>query len=216
MIKYWIKILKQNDSSLVKKTYLLLESDVVANNTNNKNNWAYHIKSMLEQHGLHYIWTQQHEIDIPFNIIKQRIFDMYYQKWYREINNSSRLMSYSIFKHQFEIEKYLNITTDNKFRIALSRFRTSSHDLLIERGRYENIPRDQRICKSCNMNQIENEYHFLLVCPKYRYLQLKYFKSYYCHWPNLHKYETLLSATSAKIICNLAKFIYFAMKVRTS
>ena len=71
MIKYWIKILKQNDSSLVKKTYLLLESDVAANNTNNKNNWAYHIKSMLKQHGLHYIWKQQHET------VKQRIFDMY-------------------------------------------------------------------------------------------------------------------------------------------
>ena len=44
-------------------------------------------------------------------------------------------------------------------------FKLSSHKLHIERGRYENVPRDERFCKFCNMSQIESEYHFLLVCP---------------------------------------------------
>ena len=33
---------------------------------------------------------------------------MYCQKWYSDINNSSRLISYCIHKHTFEPEKYLN------------------------------------------------------------------------------------------------------------
>ena len=68
MIKYWIKILNQNDSSLVKKMYTLLKLDTDVNNNYKGNNWAYQIKSMLQQHGLEFIWNQQFEIEIPFNI----------------------------------------------------------------------------------------------------------------------------------------------------
>ena len=82
MIKYWIKILNQNDSSLVKKMYTLLKSDTDVNNNYKGNYWAYQMISMLQQHGLEFIWNQQFEIEIPFNIIKQRIFDIYYQRWY--------------------------------------------------------------------------------------------------------------------------------------
>ena len=171
---------------------------------------------MLQQHGLEFIWNQQFEIEIPFNIIKQRIFDIYYQRWHSKINNSNRLMWYSIFKHDFVLEKYLNFTIANKHKVALSRFWTSSHDLFVETGRYDNVPRDKRLCKSCNMNRIEDEFHFLLVCPKYRELRKKYFKTYFCHWPTLHKFENLMSATSNKVIGNISKFIYYAMKFRIS
>lgn len=194
---------------------MLKEDADIGRNYNGKN-WAFQIKTILQQHGLEYVWNQQFDAEIPFNAIKQRIFDMYTQKWYADINNSNRLQSYSTHKQIFELEKYLNILTENKYKTALSRFRTSSHSLFIETGRYDNTPRHQRLCKSCHMNKIEDEYHFLLVCPKYRELRSKYFKPYYCHWPTLQKFETILSATSKKVIQNLSKFIYFATKIRTS
>ena len=114
-------------------------------------------------------------MEIPFYTIKQRIFDMYLQKWYSDINNSSHLQTYSLFKHNFELEKYLKLNMEVRYKTAFARFRTSSHNLAIETGTYENIPRDQRTSKSCNMNAIEDEYHFLLVCPKYRELKIKCF-----------------------------------------
>ena len=196
--------------------FLLFKSDTDVNNNYKGNNWAYQIKSMLQQHGLEIIWNQQFEIEIPFNIIKQRIFDISYQSWYSEINNSNRLMPYSIFKHDFVLEKYLNLTIENKYKVALSRFRTSSHDLFVETGRYDNVPQDQRLCKSCNRNRIEDEFHFLLVCPKNRELRKTYFKTYFCYLPTLHKFENLMSATSNKVICNISKLIYYAMKIRIS
>ena len=215
MIKYWIKILNHSDSSLIKKMYMLLKSDTDRRNYNGKN-WAYQIKSILQEHGLEFIWNQQFETEIPFSIIKQRIHDMYYQKWYAEINNSSRLMSYCIFKHEFALEKYLSLQIENKYKVALTRFRTSSHDLFIESRRYDRTDRNLRICKSCNMSKIEDEFHFLLVCPMYRELRRKYLKAYFCHWPTLHKFDILLSSTSFKTVLNLSKFIYYAMKIRIS
>lgn len=161
---------------------------------------------------LTYVWQLQAEIEIPFTSIKLRIFDNYKQSWYGNINNSPRLQAYSIFKHNFELEKYLDIVLDKKYKIALTRFRTSSHNLLIETGRYDGTPRADRICKSCNMKQIESEYHFLLVCPFYRDLRVKYFTPYFCHWPNINKFDTLLSSKSRKVVNNVAKCIYFASK----
>ena len=138
---------------------------------------------------------------------------MYNQKWYSDINNSSPLQLYSIYKHVFKPEKYLNIITKTKYKVALSRFRTSPHKLRIETGRYNNTPHEQRLCNSCNMNKIEDELHFLLVCPKYRHLRCKYFKRYFCHWPTLYKFENLMSSASNIVIVNIAKFIYFALKI---
>ena len=115
IIKYWIKVLKQSEASLVKKAYLIMKSDVDIDINYNGKNWAYQIKSILQQHGLEYIWNQQSKMEIPLNTIRQRIIDMYCQKWYSNINNSSRLKTYCKYKHNFkpEAEKYLNVITEN-------------------------------------------------------------------------------------------------------
>ena len=161
----------------------MLKNDIDLNIKYNGQNWALQIKLILQEHGFEYVWRQQAELVIPFHSIRQRIIDTYQQSWYSEINNSSRLRSYNIFKHNFELEIYLTLNLDTKYKTALTRFRTSSHSLFIETGRYENITREQRICQSCNMNKVEDEFHFLLVCPNYRELRQKLFKPYFCHWP---------------------------------
>jgi hypothetical protein len=46
----------------------------------------------------------------------------------------------------------------------LTKFRISSHKLEIAKGRYMNIPAEQRICRLCKLD-VENEIHFLLECP---------------------------------------------------
>jgi hypothetical protein len=85
-------------------------------------------------------------------LIKQRIFDNYYQKWYFEINNSSKLKTYANFKHEFKREKYLDNIKENYLRTALAKFRVSAHQLAIETGRYTNIPLNERLCfVTCNL-----------------------------------------------------------------
>ena len=66
----------------------------------------------------------------------------------------------------------------------------------------------------CSLNMIENEFHFLLVCLKYYELRRKFLKPYYCRRPNLNKFDQLLSTINKTEILNLAKFIYFATKLR--
>ena len=142
------------------------------------------------------------------------MFDTYIQRWNNDINNSHRLKFYCRYKHIFEQEDYLNHITENKFRIAMSKFRLSSHELNIERGRFDGTPVDQRTCQFCNNRVIENEYHFLLVCPIYQNLRRKYFSPHFCRWPTLFKFDQLMSKQSKRSLINLSKFIYFAFLLR--
>ena len=114
-----------------------------------------------------------------------------------------------MYKHQLTCEQYLNFQLDNKFKYSLTRFRTSSHDLEIEKGRYNRIRREDRLCKLCNLNQIETEYHFLLICPFYRDLRLQYIKRYYQTWPNLKKIENLMISKNKQTIISLESQKHF-------
>ena len=51
---------------------------------------------------------------------------------------------------------------NNKYVTAMSRLRISAHELMIEKGRYKNIKRQDRLCTYCK--EIEDELHFLDKC----------------------------------------------------
>ena len=54
---------------------------------------------------------------------------------------------------------------------------------------------------------IEDEYHFILICFKYTDLRKKFIEKYYWGNPSVYKLVQLLSANSAIDICNLGKYI---------
>ena len=214
MFRYWIKLLRADNNSFIKRFYLMLKTDADNDISYNKNNWAYQIKTILQDLGLGYLWINQEHCDIFLPEIKQRILDQYHQRWYSDINNSRRLASYCRFKHSFESEKYLDTIPEKKYKIALSQFRLSSHKLEIETGRHYGSSRSERKCKLCQMNVVEDEYHFLLTCPIYRDLRIKYLKTCYCRWPTLNKFDRLMATTNKTEILNLSKYIFFASKLR--
>ena len=89
-----------------------------------------------------------------------------------------------------------------------TRYRLSQPDTVF--GRYSNVPRENRLCKYCNLNVVESEYHFLLTCPKYYDLRKKYIRN--ISWPSLSKFSYLLSSKKRTHIVNISKFINLLMK----
>lgn len=213
MIKYWLK-LRNTEDILLKSVYNLLVTDVNNGYIYNGLNWAFHIKNILDRHGLSNLWNLHPTINISFQSIKKRIFDQYNQTLTMEINESNRLRLYNKFKLTNEYEKYLDVVKNPKFLLTLSRFRLSSHQLEIETGRYIGLTRDERFCQNCNMRMIEDEYHFLLVCPNYSDLRKKYFPLYYCHWPTMQKFVALMSSNNKFLLTKISKYLYFAQKRR--
>ena len=91
--------------------------------------------------------------------------------------------------------------------------RLSSHNLAIEQGRYSAIERYNRKCKFC-ITDVEDEMHFILLCPLYLGLRSCLIKPYYWKKPSVYKLLQLLSTTNVKELCNLGKFIYRSLKLR--
>ena len=215
IIKYWLKLLSMNEQTIIFKVYIMLKTDADKGLSYNGKNWAYNIKMTLNQLGLTDLWENQFRTSISYTRIKQRMLDIFQQSWCSSINNSARLDTYCFFKNSFNLEKYLDVIKVSKFRIALTRLRTSSHNLKIESGRHHNIPRNERICENCNSGLVENEYHFLLICSKFSGLRLKYIKRYYYTWPTKQTLINLMSSSSDVVINNLAKYIYYANNMRS-
>ena len=77
-----------------------------------------------------------------------------------------KLALYSRLKNNFQTEPYLDLPSFRDRQI-IYKFICSSHRLLIETGRHQNIPREERICQLCTMNKVEDEEHFIHQCPRY-------------------------------------------------
>ena len=144
--------------------------------------------------------------------MKRRLKDQFIQEWGETINSMPKLVTYCKFKTSFCFEEYLNKLHNNDLRQLLARFRLSSHNLEIETGTYNRIDRDSRYCKLCNQNRIENEYHFLLCCPRYIEIRRKYLGSN--QWPTVNKFNNLISITNTKSLLNVAKCIKECMSLR--
>ena len=81
----------------------------------------------------------------------------------KDQQKGNKLRTYSLFKQNFTMEKYLQFGSRNQRR-NLSKFRISNHKLEIEQGRYRNIKANERLCKLCKKD-VEDEIHFLSQCP---------------------------------------------------
>ena len=93
----------------------------------------------------------------------------------------------------------------------MASFRSSSHCLMIEVGWYYGIDREERHCPYCEC-VVEDELHFLLVCPLYSVLRSRYIEDRYYLDPSIHNMQLLMSSKNETLLRNLACFIYYALK----
>lgn len=207
ILKFWFKIVNNPDSLLSKVFY-----DQIVNNYTNS--WASQVEMLLNDLGFSYLWNANTVSNLQLSRVIERVYDQFYQSWFESLRTSSKLSTYSKIKSKFGVEKYLHCVSNNKYRIELAKFRCSAHRLAVEEGRYRNIEREQRLCVYCNMSVVEDEYHFLLICPLYRELRVKYLPRYYYTWPNLNKFKSWLNTNKSILLKNMANLLYMAKQKR--
>ena len=109
----------------------------------NKKNWVYEVRYLLNTLGLNYIWELQRELNMNncnayFCAVTQKIIDQFIQSFVTDISTNVRLQKYSWFKESLEYEIYLEVL-NSKERNVLCRFRCSGHYLMTEKDRHLNI-----------------------------------------------------------------------------
>jgi hypothetical protein len=91
----------------------------------------------------------------------------------------------------------------------------SSHKIEVDQGRYYNVAKNQRICKMCSKSEIEDEFHFLLVCPCYDDFRKMYIKKYYHKKPSTYKLIQLLLTENVTDLCKLGKYLFKCSRIRS-
>ena len=77
------------------------------------------------------------------------------------------LRTYVNFKKSPVVEEYVKNVLSRSDRSLIAKFRCGILQLHIETGRFNNTKLEERLCQICNSNTIEDEFHFLCVCPHY-------------------------------------------------
>ena len=96
----------------------------------------------------------------------ERLYDNFHQDCFEKIkDDTSKLRTYSLFKTEIGMEKYIMEIKNVTIRSHVTKFRLSNHRLAIETGRHDGTLREERCCSFCP-GKIENEYHFLYECCK--------------------------------------------------
>ena len=104
------------------------------------------------------------------NFFKKRATDQYLQNFYNYIDNDENNGFFTHVKDKYVIEKYLSLK-DSELRKALSQLRLSSLKLAILTGKWYKIKKEERKCKFCDSNVIEDEFHFIFQCSNYKKLR---------------------------------------------
>lgn len=80
------------------------------------------------------------------------------------LKGKSRLSLYSTLKINFGRERYLELVKNMSFRKAITKVRLSDHNFDIEKGRKNNIERQNRVCQLCQSGSIGTEFHVVMQC----------------------------------------------------
>ena len=161
MIKYWYRINNLPGDTLVKKA--LLENIEI------RTNWILTVEKLL---GCFKLTDSLNSLDILDRSIKSNMQKCYVKFWESKIKSSlGRLEYYKTVKINLTRERYLDELNFEE-RKNISKLRCSDHELEINKGRHKNIPREQRLCKLCSEEAVENEEHFLFKCSFYNSIKI--------------------------------------------
>ena len=208
-LKYWFTVLSMTQDRLPRQAYDML----VSLDERGKQCWVSAIRDMLCRAGFGVVWLQQGVGNVKsfIAVFKQRQIDMYIQEWNETVENRERYANYRSFKTIFCQEMFVNVLTHHQFRGVYAMLRAGMLPINANLARYKNEPNRQN-CPLCNA--VEDEKHFLFVCPLYAILRSKYKIT-----PTEQNLDGNLIALMANynknIISSTSFFVYNALKLRS-
>ena len=181
IVRYWSKFLENGCNKILRAAYqeqLRLDSKGI-------NVWVSDVRTILCSMGFSQIWYNQSIADPKcffkdfkkqLSCLEQNLFDLQKTQY-------NRLFLYSQLKSLITSHHWLS---NESFHLKnlYSKFICSAHNLAIETGRRLHTPRHSRTCMLCDRNEVEDEFHFLLICPFYNELRVRYIPEQFRIIPN--------------------------------
>ena len=107
------------------------------------------------------------------------------------LENGNKMRLYRNFKTRIRTESCVTASIPCEHRKILSKLGSSSLQIGNETGRFENVPLENRICKFCPLNEVEDEQHVLINCTLYDDLRHKLFNEIIMYVETFNDFKTL-------------------------
>ena len=222
---YLHRLVNFRDNSLVKTAF----KDSIQQEQKGNNNWVSYVKKLFKAFDLQFDLERLKSIKpnkfkaLVSRRIKEK-FDTYWRKnigseFGRSNKGGNKLRTYSLFKTRMHQEPYC-LLRDRKHRINMAKLRCSDHNLQIETGRRSNMQVNERLCKFCILNKVEDEEHFLTECTLYSALRNRLISALEKEGYNTKQYTNrqfmifLLSNENLKIVRLVATYVSDACELR--
>ena len=202
MIGFWYRLIHGKNTKLSLMLYQCLR------HSRARSQWLTYIENIFVTIGRPDIWEFQQTFNMSSftSYVKTILFDQYLQKWRGNSDQSSKAFTYFSFKSEYAIEKYF-ISLPRTHYLNLFKFRTGKHKLPVEVGRWDDSPLDDRKCSLCTLDEVGDEYHYLLQCPYFKTQRQLYIKPYYARRPSMIKFCELNKSNDATVLTKLSKFV---------
>ena len=131
---FYNRLLNMDDSSVAKQVFLSLRELHDMGFTT----WVTQVGELAQSYGIQNLSRNHTEFKLYCkNMVKQK----FEENWRKELVNQNanpKLRTYTLIKTTLVTEPYLSLVKEDRYRKAITKLRTSSHTLEIERGDIRN------------------------------------------------------------------------------
>ena len=218
MVNFWMRLNYGKQSKLSVILFKIIKAKHDDSLSDYKSEWITFIKETLDYSGFSNIWHEapfllsqsSSPLSISYvnwlkNSLHLRLNDIFKQEWYSQLQSNRHCSNYRIFKEHHQLESYLSMLNDMD-RINMCKFRCRSTNIPAASASIFNSD-DDNLCKLCSMNEMGDEFHYILKCPYYNNLRRKLLKVDYKRI-NCIQFKEIFTYSSMGKLKSLASFIY--------
>ena len=165
-LNYFLKLNMSDDKRLITRLFRTINK-----NTDKKsfrNTWCSRIDKLVHKIDLKNIQSMEYSGKSK-KIIDNALIEYFRREWIDSAKHSVKGLRYlELCRFQCQLKPYLAISNSRNKICSVIKLRTGNHTLAAEVGTYQNRSTYKDcICKFCDLNKIEDIFHFIVECPCY-------------------------------------------------
>lgn len=183
ILRLWNRLVTMADNRLTKHIFV---NDFYLS-MSNYDNWCtdvWRILSLTHQEDTFY---NREICDLDFTLDK--FLELQEADWKKALPRKPKLRFYTMFKESLLVENYVKYNLTISQRSLMAQLRFGILPLHVETGRFRNTKLEERICSLCQLNEIEDECHFLFRCSCYTHIRLPWFNTIKEKCPNFENLD---------------------------
>jgi hypothetical protein len=151
-----------DDSRLTKKLFLF-GYDLC------KDNWCFEMKLLFDKVEQSDVFINKRSCNIEH--IQTKNINLVNDEWKNNLYTKPKLRTYVLFKEKYCTENYVKYCMSRQQRSLIAQLRLGILPIHIETGRFTGTKLEDRICQLCDIQEVEDEIHFVCKCNLFKGLR---------------------------------------------